>query len=69
VLNIGLARLHGYDVARKIREQPWGKNMVLSMMARSTDEPLEREHCQTVWQCSERHQEYMALGWSRLTVS
>lgn len=29
LLDIGLPKLSGYDVCRRIREQPWGKNMVL----------------------------------------
>jgi two-component system, chemotaxis family, CheB/CheR fusion protein len=29
LLDIGLPKLSGYDVCRHIREQPWGKNMVL----------------------------------------
>jgi len=29
LLDIGLPLLNGYDVARKIRQQPWGKTMVL----------------------------------------
>jgi CheY-like chemotaxis protein len=28
LLDIGLPRLNGYEAARRIREQPWGKNMV-----------------------------------------
>jgi signal transduction histidine kinase/CheY-like chemotaxis protein/PAS domain-containing protein len=28
-LDIGMPRLNGYDTARRIREQPWGRNMVL----------------------------------------
>jgi CheY-like chemotaxis protein len=29
LLDLGMPRLNGYDAARKIREQPWGRNMVL----------------------------------------
>jgi len=29
LLDIGLPILNGYDAARRIREQPWGKDMVL----------------------------------------
>ena len=29
LLDIGLPKLNGYEAARKIREQPWGKGMVL----------------------------------------
>jgi CheY-like chemotaxis protein len=29
LLDIGLPRLNGYDVCRRIREQPWGQGMVL----------------------------------------
>ncbi len=29
LLDIGMPKLNGYDACRRIREQPWGKNMVL----------------------------------------
>jgi DNA-binding response OmpR family regulator len=29
VLDIGLPKLDGYEVCRRIREQPWGKHLVL----------------------------------------
>ena len=29
LLDIGLPGLNGYEVCRRIREQPWGKDMVL----------------------------------------
>jgi PAS domain S-box-containing protein len=29
LLDIGLPKLNGYDACRRIREQPWGKNMVM----------------------------------------
>jgi CheY-like chemotaxis protein len=29
MLDIGMPRLSGYDTARRIREQPWGRSMVL----------------------------------------
>jgi CheY-like chemotaxis protein len=29
LLDIGLPELNGYDVARRIREQPWGQDMIL----------------------------------------
>ena len=29
LLDIGLPHLNGFEAARKIREQPWGKGMVL----------------------------------------
>ena len=29
LLDIGLPKLNGYEAARQIREQPWGKDMVL----------------------------------------
>jgi CheY-like chemotaxis protein len=29
MLDIGMPRLSGYDTARRIREQPWGRGMVL----------------------------------------
>jgi CheY-like chemotaxis protein len=32
LLDIGLPKMNGYQVARTIREQPWGKNMILIAM-------------------------------------
>lgn len=29
LLDIGMPKINGYDVARRIRQQPWGKNVVL----------------------------------------
>jgi CheY-like chemotaxis protein len=29
ILDIGLPKLNGYEACRRIREQPWGKNIVL----------------------------------------
>jgi CheY-like chemotaxis protein len=29
LMDIGMPRLNGYDAARRIREQPWGKGVVL----------------------------------------
>jgi len=29
LLDIGLPKLNGYDVARRIRQQPWGRDMIL----------------------------------------
>ena len=29
LLDIGLPKLNGYEACRRIREQPWGKDMVL----------------------------------------
>ena len=29
LLDIGLPRLNGYEVCRRIRQEPWGKDMVL----------------------------------------
>jgi len=32
LLDIGLPRLNGYEVARRIREQPWGRDIALIAM-------------------------------------
>jgi CheY-like chemotaxis protein len=29
LLDLGLPRLNGYEVCRRIREQPWGKEMIV----------------------------------------
>ena len=41
LLDIGLPKLNGYEACRRIREQPWGKGMVLvAVTARQTPERL-----------------------------
>jgi CheY-like chemotaxis protein/two-component sensor histidine kinase len=43
LLDIGLPRLNGYEACRQIREQPWGKNMVLvALTGWGTDEDRQR---------------------------
>jgi CheY-like chemotaxis protein len=43
LLDIGLPRLNGYDVCRRIREQPWGKGTVLiALTGRCEDEDRRR---------------------------
>jgi PAS domain S-box-containing protein len=32
LLDIGMPKLNGYETARRIREQPWGKNMLLAAL-------------------------------------
>ena len=29
LLDVGLPKLHGYEVARQIRQQPWGRRVML----------------------------------------
>ena len=31
-MDLGMPRLNGYDAARRIREQPWGKHIVLAAL-------------------------------------
>jgi CheY-like chemotaxis protein len=43
LLDIGLPRMNGYDVARQIRDQEWGREMILvALTGRSQDEDLAR---------------------------
>jgi len=43
LLDIGLPNLNGYEVARKIREQPWGQGMTLvALTGWGQDEDRER---------------------------
>ena len=32
MLDIGMPKLNGYETARRIRQQPWGKEMVLAAL-------------------------------------
>ena len=32
LLDIGLPKLNGYEVARRIRQQPWGRDVILVAM-------------------------------------
>lgn len=43
LLDLGLPKLNGYDACRRIREQPWGKDMVLvALTGRGEDEDRRR---------------------------
>jgi len=45
LLDIGLPKLNGYDVARKIREQPWGREIVLiALTGWGQEEDQRRSH-------------------------
>jgi CheY-like chemotaxis protein len=45
LLDIGLPKLNGYDVARRIRQKPWGRDVILvAMTGWSQDEDRRRSH-------------------------
>jgi PAS domain S-box-containing protein len=45
VLDIGMPRLSGYDTARKLREKPWGRDLVLvALTGWGQDEDRRRSH-------------------------
>ena len=45
LLDIGMPRLNGYDTARRIREQPWGKNTVLvALTGWGQEEDRQKSH-------------------------
>jgi len=45
LLDIGLPTLNGYEVCRRIREEPWGKEMVLiALTGWGQDEDRRRSH-------------------------
>jgi signal transduction histidine kinase len=47
LLDIGLPKLNGYDVARSLRQQPWGSEMVLIAIT-GWGEEQEKLHCAEV---------------------
>jgi CheY-like chemotaxis protein len=45
LLDIGLPKLNGYEVARRIRQQPWGRDMILvALTGWGQDEDRRRSH-------------------------
>ena len=45
LLDIGMPKLNGYEAAARIREQPWGKDMVLiALTGWGQDEDQRRSH-------------------------
>ena len=45
LLDIGMPRMNGYDTARRIREQPWGKNTVLvALTGWGQEEDRQKSH-------------------------
>ena len=45
LLDIGLPKLNGYEACRRIREQPWGKTMVvIAVTGWGQEEDLRRSH-------------------------
>jgi CheY-like chemotaxis protein len=45
LLDIGLPRLNGYEACRRIREQPWGKGMVLiALTGWGQEDDIRRSH-------------------------
>jgi CheY-like chemotaxis protein len=46
LLDIGLPRLDGYDTCRRIREQPWGRNMVIVALTGWGEEEDRRQATQ-----------------------
>jgi CheY-like chemotaxis protein len=43
LLDLGMPVMDGYEVARKIRAEPWGKDMVLIAIS-GRSQPRDREH-------------------------
>jgi PAS domain S-box-containing protein len=45
LLDIGLPKLNGYEVARRIRQQPWGRNLILvALTGWGQDDDRRRSH-------------------------
>lgn len=54
LLDISLPRLNGYEACRRIREQPWGKNIVVVAL--------------TGWGLDEEHKEWINAGFDHHLV-
>jgi CheY-like chemotaxis protein len=45
LLDIGLPKLNGYEVARRVRQHPWGRNIIIvALTGWGQDEDRRRSH-------------------------